>query len=249
MPIFVVSFLYFPVGHRLQTLSYGSNPALQVQFKCDTAPAAPKEFAVHRVHDRFSRPPLKKSLAHSSQAWEAFSNPGPHRQCRGLLALECVNVLEPGGQAAHVFVGGSRKNPAPHARQCSGSNSPEAAPEAPEAGGVLPRSSVSALKEHTARRRRLRRLMHKRDVYSRVYDNDASLEDDRETPGDVPLRAATRRAVHKQQPAHARGCASSRASVQEVMPGAAAHVPLVAHFACCGAHTRRELSWLAGSAT
>jgi hypothetical protein len=177
MPIFVVSFLYFPVGHGLQTLSYGSNPAMQVQFKCDTAPAAPNAFAVHGVHDRFSRAPLKKSLAHSSQAWEAFSNPGPHRQCRGLLALECVNVLEPGGQAAHVFVGGSRKNPAPQARQCSGSNSPEAAPAA---GGVLQRSSVSALKEHTARRRRLRRLMHKQNVYSRVYDNDASLE--RETP-------------------------------------------------------------------
>jgi hypothetical protein len=168
MPIFVILLLYFPVGHRLQTLSYGSNPALQVQFKCDTAPAAPNAFAVHGVHDRFSRPPLKKSLAHNSQAWEAFSNPGLHRQCRGLLALEYVNVLEPCGHAEHVFVGWSRKNPTPHARQCRGSNSLEA-------GGVLQRSSVSILKEHAARRRLLRRLMHNRDIYSRVYDNDASV--------------------------------------------------------------------------
>jgi hypothetical protein len=139
-----------------------------VQFKCDTAPADPNEFAVHGVHDRFSRPPLKKSMAHNSQAWEAFSNPGLHRQCRGLLALEYVNVLEFCGHAEHVFVGWSRKNPTPHARQCRGSNSLEA-------GGVLQRSSVSILKEHAARRRLLRRLMHNRDIYSRVYDNDTSV--------------------------------------------------------------------------
>jgi hypothetical protein len=138
MPIFVGWFLYFPVGHRLQTLSYGSNPPKQVQFKCDTAPAAPNEFAVHGVHNRFSRPPLKKSLGHNSQAWEAFSNPGLHRQCRGLLSLEYVNVFEFCGHTEHVFVAWSRKNPTQHARQCIGSNSPEA-------GGVLQRSSVSIL--------------------------------------------------------------------------------------------------------
>ena len=152
LPMFVVSFLYFPVGHRLQTLSYGSNPALQVQFKCDTAPAAPNAFAVHGVHDRFSRPPLKKSLGHNSQAWEAFSNPGLHRQCRGLLSLEYVNVLEFCEHAEHVFVDWSRKNPTQHARQCIGSNSPEA-------GNVLQRSSVSILNEHPERHHPLRRLM------------------------------------------------------------------------------------------
>lgn len=50
LPMFTVSFLYFPVEQRLHLSAYGSNPEKHVQSRSPVPPTGPNEFAVHALH-------------------------------------------------------------------------------------------------------------------------------------------------------------------------------------------------------